>query len=187
MDQPETRQLTFLSAERPVSRSLSPDCDREWMTRAATWPSSIAAFLIAIGQDGSHGKMSPASFPLDRVAPETPAQMSLMDLPVTTKTGKAKRKTSHACSMRFSNSGMGSPTEFWTLNSSEHTGLNGLSLKDDGVSSLSDILVTGDLPRRYYLSPKACRGILRRAERRRKVLPEQLRRALLAVAGSEPT
>jgi hypothetical protein len=36
--------------------------------------------------------------------------------------------------------------------------------------SLSDILETGDVPRRFYLSATACRGILRRAEKRGKEL-----------------
>jgi len=54
--------------------------------------------------------------------------------------------------------------------------------KDAAASSLSDILETGDLPRRFFLSATACRGILRRAEKRGKVLPAQLRASLLAVA-----
>ena len=49
-------------------------------------------------------------------------------------------------------------------------------------SSLSAILETGDLPQRYFLSRKACAGILRRAERRGKELPTQLRRALKEAA-----
>jgi hypothetical protein len=70
---------------------------------------------------------------------------------------------------------MGSPTEFWTLSISEYP-------SDGAASSLSDILETGELPQRYYLSATACRGILRRAEKRGKDLPEALRLALLAVA-----
>jgi hypothetical protein len=70
---------------------------------------------------------------------------------------------------------MGSPTEFLTLNTLEYP--------SDGVaSSLSDILEIGELPQRYYLSGTACRGILRRAEKRGKELPEALRSALLEVA-----
>jgi hypothetical protein len=53
---------------------------------------------------------------------------------------------------------------------------------DASVCSLSSILETGQILRRYYLSQKACLGILRRAEARGKTLPEQLRRALQAVA-----
>ena len=61
--------------------------------------------------------------------------------------------------------------ESWTLNISEfHSGA--------GVSFLSDVLEIGGLPQRYYLSEKACAGILRRAERRGKVLPEMLKGAL---------
>jgi hypothetical protein len=62
----------------------------------------------------------------------------------------------------------------------------GLSLSDEGVCSLSDILETGDVPQRYFLSAKACMGILRRAEKRGKELPPQLARALQVVADSEP-
>jgi hypothetical protein len=45
-------------------------------------------------------------------------------------------------------------------------------------------LETSAVPQRFYLSATACRGILRRAEKRGKVLPEPLRRALEAVAGA---
>ena len=45
------------------------------------------------------------------------------------------------------------------------------------VSTLSQILQAG-VPERYYLSPKACLGILRRASVRGKELPEVLRKAL---------
>jgi hypothetical protein len=47
---------------------------------------------------------------------------------------------------------------------------------------LSDILETGDLPQRYFLSAKACRGILRRSENRGKTLPLALEQALQQVA-----
>ena len=44
-------------------------------------------------------------------------------------------------------------------------------------STLSSILEV-NAPTKYYLSAKACKGILRRAERRGKQLPEMLRIAL---------
>jgi len=68
--------------------------------------------------------------------------------------------------------------QFWTANGSEFR--NGAV-----ASSLPEILETGEVDRRYFLSAKACRGILRRAEKRGKALPPSLRAALLAVA-SEP-
>lgn len=77
-------------------------------------------------------------------------------------------------------SGMGSPTECWTLSTSE-------SPSDAVESSLSDVLETpGQHLLRYCLSPKAAAGILRRAERRGKVLPAALHEALAALASSAP-
>jgi hypothetical protein len=66
---------------------------------------------------------------------------------------------------------MVAPGECWTLSSSECP-------SDAVASSLSDILETGAVPRRYYLSAKACAGILRRAAKRRRELPPLLRMAL---------
>jgi hypothetical protein len=57
---------------------------------------------------------------------------------------------------------------------------------DVSLCSLSEVLETGPVPQRYYLSPTACRGILRRAKRREKELPDALRVALEAVAGPIP-
>lgn len=54
--------------------------------------------------------------------------------------------------------------------------------RDAVVSSLSAILQE-DVPSKYYLTPKACLGILRRAVERGKDLPPQLELALKAQAG----
>ena len=53
----------------------------------------------------------------------------------------------------------------------------GLYPREDNVSNLSQILMVG-VPEKYYLSPKACQGILRRASSRGKVLPTVLQKAL---------
>lgn len=50
-------------------------------------------------------------------------------------------------------------------------------------SRLSQILEEAP-PTKYYLSRAACQGILRRAERRGKDLPEQLKQALLIQSAS---
>ena len=63
----------------------------------------------------------------------------------------------------------------WTLNT-------GVSPREGRVSSLSQILEDSP-PRKYYLSRKACLGILRRARERGKPLPAQLETALKAQAG----
>ena len=55
---------------------------------------------------------------------------------------------------------------------------------DAAVCSLSQVLETGSIPQRFFLSSTACAGILRRAEKRGKELPTALRDALRAVAGA---
>ena len=60
--------------------------------------------------------------------------------------------------------------ESWTLNTGE-------SPRDGRESSLSQILEEHP-PRKYYLSRKACLGILRRSAERGKKLPEKLKKAL---------
>ena len=76
-------------------------------------------------------------------------------------------------------SGTVSHGEFWTRSSSEWP-------SGAAVSFLSEILERGGRSElaRFYLSPKACAGILRRAERRGKPLPEVLETALRAQAAS---
>ena len=61
----------------------------------------------------------------------------------------------------------------------------GVSPRDAKESSLSQIL-EATVPERYYLSPKACGGIIRRAGNRGKKLPPILEAALLLQA-QEPT
>jgi hypothetical protein len=73
---------------------------------------------------------------------------------------------------------MGSHIEFLTLNTSECP-------RDAAESSLLDVLETGNVPQKYFLSPVACQGILRRAAKRGKTLPEALQVALQEVAGLE--
>ena len=53
----------------------------------------------------------------------------------------------------------------------------GASHKDGNVFLLSSILMD-NVPERFSLSPKACQGILRRAEKRGKELPQVLKTAL---------
>jgi site-specific DNA-cytosine methylase len=55
---------------------------------------------------------------------------------------------------------------------------------DAAVCSLSQVLEQTSIPQRFFLSSTACAGILRRAEKRGKQLPEPLRLALQAVVGA---
>ena len=68
-------------------------------------------------------------------------------------------------------------TEFSTLNT-------GVSPSEEQESTLSQILLA-EVPEKYYLSPKACLGILRRASARGKDLPELLKKALVRQASAQ--
>ena len=77
---------------------------------------------------------------------------------------------------RWLSSGMGSLTEFSTRNISE-------SRKDAVECLLSDVLETqGEHLKKYLISSKAAQGIIQRASRRGKTLPDQLMKALLHVS-----
>ncbi len=151
----------FSSAELPASRSASPDCERDWLTRVATSCLPTVPLLQSIAPAGWFGRTSPACC------------QAMEDGIVVPSSGA------------WANSGMGSPTEFLTLSSSEWNHTLAPCLKDGGVSSLSDVLEAGSVPPRYYLSAKACAGILRRAAKRGKQLPPFLAAALQAVASAQ--
>ena len=70
---------------------------------------------------------------------------------------------------------------FWEMISQSHgeysIRLVGEFPKEENASTLSQILMA-QVPEKYYLSQKACQGILLRASARGKQLPEVLRKAL---------
>lgn len=123
-------------------------------TREVISPSSTAEFCKSLDPSGSCGKTSRVSCHRQEDGTLAPS------------------------SGRWSNSGMGSLTEFLTLNTLEYP-------NDAVESSLLDVLETGPVPQKFFLSPTACEGILRR-ERKSKSrvgkLPEQLRPALEMLA-----
>src|SRR5690606_17954873 len=53
------------------------------------------------------------------------------------------------------------------------------------LCSLAEVLENGELPTHYYLSSKQASGILGRAARRGKELPEPIRQALQAIVDLE--
>ena len=60
----------------------------------------------------------------------------------------------------------------------EHLMLNTTEFPNEDVESFLSQILQMNVLEKYYLSPKACLGILRRAEKRGKELPEILRIAL---------
>lgn len=133
--------------------------------------------LSLFGQDGCSGKTSPACS-----APESrPARISGLS---SRKPAAWRTVPRLYLDLRAGHGSLLGPlweTDFpsltgqWTPNFSECP-------KDAAVCSLSRILEASP-PQKYYLSPKACMGILRRADKRGKELPPQLREALEIQAG----
>lgn len=145
------QELMFSLEEPHVRRSASPDFERGLLTLEATSPLRFLGLLQNIAPAGFCGKTSP-EFCQTRPGLLAPS------------------------SLGWQNSGMGSPTAFLTLNTSEWPSAA-------VVCSLSDVLEdSGSVPPRFYLSAKACAGILRRAEKRGKDLPTMLHHALAQVA-----
>ncbi len=162
-------------AEHHVNLSASPENAAVWPTGAARLLLSSLNSLTAPKSNGSSGKMSPEFY-------QAPAGAILPGFSALSPAGECRRR----------NPGNGkNPASSippvadipWrgvclTLNLCEWTGLNGLSLRDEGVSSLSDIVHRHPLPHKYYLTTRACNSMLNRSERRGRKLPESLRAAL---------
>jgi len=78
----------------------------------------------------------------------------------------------------YGNAGLLSAGGFWTASISE-------SPSDAVACSLSAVLQTQVSPR-YFLSPRAARGILRRAKKRGRELPPALQAALTVLVSTDP-
>ena len=152
-------QLTFWLEELPVRGSASRESRAASAIPEAPSASPIADFLKLCVQDGSSGKMCRASL------------------------ARTEERTSRRYSGKLMKSGILAHGECWTLNTCEWTDTLVPFHSDGGVCSLSDILESGNIPPRYFLSRDACSGILRRAAKRGRALPEALLQALEAQAG----
>ena len=147
----------------------------------------MAGQVSLFGPDSPYGKTSPAASP----AGGTRGQGGKRRVRTS---GRSSRRSSRLRNQHFMfldlRSGAGNILgPYWeidppwlgcggTLNTSECP-------KDAVESSLSAIL-QDSVPSKYYLTRKACLGILRRAKERKKDLPEQLELALKAQAGLAP-
>ena len=98
----------------------------------------------------------------------------------SSKRSSVSKKRIPRC-LRLVKTGGPTPTSTWVTDGALRTELLmhnfGESPNGDAASTLSQILQAG-VPEGYYLSPKACQGILRRASVRGKELPDVLRIAL---------
>src|SRR5690606_18080115 len=127
--------------EAHVNPSPSPESASDWMTRVVTWRSSPLELWMSCGPAGSSSRTYPDFCRREEDGTLVPS------------------------SGQWMNSGILRAGECSTRNMCEHTATLAPSHSDGAVCSLSDILETGAVPQRFYLSARACRGILRRAEK----------------------
>jgi hypothetical protein len=141
-------ELTSSAEDSPARISAWPETVLDWMASGAGSGTSSVASLVRSLPVGFLSKTSLAFYPA-----------------TTDETWGSSFKG-------WRNSGTGGPTGCLTLDTSEFP-------SDAGECSLSDILETpGPHLERYFLSVRACRGILRRAEKRGRELPPSLKSAL---------
>ena len=145
------QQLTLFAVGSPVKTYQLPESARAWLESDQDFGSSSIEFLQSLSRDGLLLRTSPACYP------------------------QTEGETLPSSFEGWSNSGMACAGGFLTLSTPEwHSGA--------AVCSLSDILEPSeDVPPKYYLSPRAARGILRRAEKRGRELPILLRTALMEI------
>lgn len=132
---------------------------------------------VAGKRAGLAGARSGLFWEIARIVEETQTEyaiskMYLVSYPLTTE------QTLLSYSGRWQTSGILSPGACLMLSTSEYP--NGASVS----SSLADVLLA-EAPEKYYLSNKACDGILRRANRRGKTLPPALQEALVNQASPD--
>ncbi|OQB30093.1 MAG: hypothetical protein BWY07_02721 [Candidatus Hydrogenedentes bacterium ADurb.Bin170] len=126
-------------------------------------------------RDTASGKTSPV------LSPPTEEMTSKLS---SKQLSELKKKGSRCLRLRITDGQ--NQTYFWETDGAwltEFSMLNtGVCPSEEQESTLSQILLA-EVPEKYYLSPKACLGILRRASVRGKELPEVLRKALERQAG----
>ena len=167
-------QLTCSSAGSHASLTLSPGLEKVSPTRADTLPLNLSNWLIAQGYDGRWSKTSLVFCP---AGPEKilPASYRCCAGGKSKSPKEAGASVESSCLHRDALEWHGASL---TLNIPEFPNFHGRSRNEGDVSSLSDILVRGSIPQRYYLTARCAEGILRRAERRGKTLPPVLKAAL---------
>ena len=173
-------QLTCLSAGSHVRAIPLPGFEEDSPIPAETSRSNLSAWLIAQGYDGQSGKMCPAYF---QAGPEKilPASYRCCADGKSTSPKAAGASVESSCLHRDALEWRG---ELLTLNIPEFPNFRGRSRSEGVVSSLSDILIRGNIPQRFYLTVKCAAGLLRRAAKRGKDLPRVLKDALLALIRS---
>jgi hypothetical protein len=158
-------EMSIFSSAEPLARATAlPANGSDSTIPADSLCSPFLDWLIESNPNTSYGKMFQESSHL----------------------GIREDLTSPNSSLDWQTSGMGSPTGFLTLKALESVGCTHIAeggqqcrnADAESLSSLAEILEVGEIAQRFYLSPKAAAGILRRSQRRGKTLPPMLEKAL---------
>jgi hypothetical protein len=152
-NQPE--QLTFLQQASPVKTSVWPENEQDWKALEAACSGKFAEFY--------ENSLRPGSLLSGLFSKTSPACFL-----------RVKDATLPSCSTPWMNSGMVWRGVCLTRSFSESPNVA-------EECSLSDVLES-HVPRRFFLSPRAAAGILRRAEKRGRTLPSRLQAALESLA-----
>ena len=177
-----TRISISSSAVAPVNHSASQACGKVSPTPEATYRSNLSSWLTTQMPAGSSLKTWSAYS-----APEASEEAILPDSYRLCADGKSSHRLTVGVDPASSN--LPPAASAWhggylTLNTPEFPNFQGRSRSEGDVSSLSDILVVGNVPQKYYLTVKCAEGILRRAARRGKTLPPVLEVALRLTVGT---
>lgn len=169
--------LTSSSEESPVRTGQSPasEPDLEEPDPASSSSSHESLTLFSPAEDGFFLRMFPASSPPVLALPASDEGKSVAAFyqRIAEQTSQSSEVFSHRSGFTTS------PGECWIVDTSECPSGGGVS------SSLPDVL-EADVPPRFFLSPKAAAGILRRAADRKRELPYLLKEALFKLSTQSP-
>lgn len=147
---------------------------------AETSPLSLQSWLFAQAPVGWSGKMSPAYLRAgaDAILPPFCPDLQVGTSPFQPAAGESVE------SSRQRPEDSAWVGECLTLNLPEFPNFLGQSRSAGDVSSLSDIVETGDVSPEFSLTASCAAGILRRAELRQDPLPPEVQQALERVSRS---
>jgi len=161
-------ELTLWQEDPPAKTCQWLEDVRDWMVNGADCSGINAVSLIRAMPVGFCGKTSLAL---------SPATTEPTSLPCC---GESPEH-SPTCPMKD-----GSPAEWWSDRNGQQSGgcltLDGSEFPNDAVVSLLSQVLEPSVDPKYCLSPQAAQGILRRAEKRGRLLPLSLQQALEHVA-----
>jgi len=167
----------FLSEEPPARPSRRKGRGDPSRMTGETSPSSIAG---SSGSSTSEGSSSPSGRTSREYSQLAITPSAASSLPWSVLTAPSCQSEDGLAVAWLLDHYEAPPGEFWTPNTSDCP-------RDAKDSSLSRVLEEDPIPQKYYLSPRAAAGILRRSDKRKREIPSVLRNALVKVAARSPS